>query len=74
MPADTLTTAQWVSLVTWYLSQGREMTTREIAALGNRTPRTAYTMMCAISGYPGWPVYQDKYDNWRWKLCKVNRG
>ena len=71
---DALPTVQWIGLVTWYLSQGREMTTREIAALGHRTPRAAYNMMAQLSGCPGWPVYQDRYDGWRWKLCTIEKG
>jgi hypothetical protein len=66
---DTLTTAAWVALITWKLAQGEELTTRQVAALGNRSTQAAYAVMCQISGCRGWPVYQDHLDEWKWKLC-----
>lgn len=44
-----MTTTERVALVTWELSNGRELTTAEIAAMTEQTPVGAYLMMCRIS-------------------------
>ena len=72
MPDRETVTTERIARVTWALSEGQALTTRQAAALAGISTRGAWSMLdklCRVL-----PIYQDEDNVWRVASAAPSRG